>query len=63
MKLLNKCENVIVGAVLSERGKKCDIAIFCHCHTQSVISVIETVESKLVFYTQSTGTQLKVALL
>ena len=63
LKLLNKCEYVIVGAVLSEHGKKCDIAIFCHCHTQSVISVNETVENKLVFYAQSTGTQLKVALL
>ena len=46
LKLCNKCEHVIVGVVLSEHGKKCDIAIFCHCHTQSVFSVNETVETE-----------------
>ena len=39
LKLCNKCEDVIVGAVLSEHGKKCDTAIFCHCHTQSLVSM------------------------
>ena len=46
LKLCNKCEYVIVGALLSEHGKKCDIAIFCHCHTRPVISVDETVETE-----------------
>ena len=46
LKLCNKCEDVIVSAVLSEHGKKCDTTIFCHCHTQSVISVNETVETE-----------------
>ena len=45
-KLFNNCEHVIVGIVLSEHSEKCDIAIFCHCHTQSVISVNETVETE-----------------
>ena len=46
LKLCNKCEHVIVGVVLSEHGKKCASAIFCQCHTQSVISVNETVETE-----------------
>ena len=40
LKLFNKCEHVIFSFVLSEHGKKIDIAIFCQCHTQSVINVI-----------------------
>ena len=53
--MFNKCEHVIVGIVLSEHSEKCDIAIFCHCHTQSVISVNETVETEsciIVNYTE-----------
>ena len=46
LKLFNKCEHVIVSVVLSEHGKKFDIAIFCQCHTQSVISVNKTVETE-----------------
>ena len=46
LKLCNKCEYVIVGAVLSEHGKKCDIAVVRHCHTQPVINVHETVETE-----------------
>ena len=46
MKQCNKCEHVIVGVALSEHGKKCDIAIFCHCHTHSVINVNEIVETE-----------------
>ena len=46
LKLCNICEHVRVGAVLSEHHKKCDVAIFCHCHTHSVISVNETVETE-----------------
>ena len=46
-KLFNKCEHLIVGVVLSEHGKKWDIAIFCQCHAQSVISVSETVETEI----------------
>ena len=46
LKQFNKCEHVIVGVVLPEHGKKCDIAIFRHCHTLSVISVNETVETE-----------------
>ena len=42
LKLFNKCEHV---DVLSEHGKKWDIAIFCHCLTQSIFSVNETVET------------------
>ena len=65
LKLCNKCEHVIVGVVLSEHGKKCDIAIFCQCHTHSAISVNETVETEsciIVKYIQlcmiSTSTDL-----
>ena len=48
LKLLKNANmyRIIVGVVLSEHGKKCDIKIFCHCHTQSVISVNETVETE-----------------
>ena len=35
----NKCKCVIVGVVLSEHGKKCDTAIFCQCHTVSLMSM------------------------
>ena len=45
-KLFNNCEHVIVGIVLSEHSEKCDIAIFCHSHTHSVISVSETDETE-----------------
>ena len=46
LKLFNKHEHVIVGIVLSEHGKKSDNAIFCHCHTQSAISVNGIVETE-----------------
>ena len=31
---------------MSEHGNKCDVAIFCHCHTHSVINVNETAETE-----------------
>ena len=46
LKLFNKYEHVTVGVVLSEHSEKCNIAIFCQCHTQSVISVNKTVETE-----------------
>ena len=46
LKPCNKCEHMFVGAVLSAHGKKCGTAIFCQCHTQSVISVNETAETE-----------------
>ena len=46
LKLFNIYEHVTVGVVLSEHSEKCNIAIFCQCHTQSVISVNETVETE-----------------
>ena len=46
MELCNNYEHVRVGVVLFVHRKKCDTAIFCHCHTQSVISVNETVETE-----------------